>query len=159
MTTPATLPAPPTPTHPCLRCGRPVPIQDSLCETCNPLGLKQPAATQVHAIAAGGILFFVLIMALVGRAWLGGVGPFRGAIGGVAAAADGGLVVQLTVTNDGSTGAATSCRVVEAERPVGGPGQLVQTPIVPAGQALTFSATVTVFGDQVRDLAIDCRSP
>ncbi len=159
MTAPATVSATQTPTHPCLRCGRPIPIEDSLCELCNPLGLKQPAATQVHAIAAGGILLFVLILAVLGRAWLGGVGPFSGAIASVTAGAGGTLTVQLAVTNDGTKGAATTCRIVEGERPVGGPGQLVQTPVVPAGQTLTFSATVSAFGDAVRPLAVDCQSP
>ena len=158
MTSPATVPAKLAPTHPCLRCGRPVPIEDSLCELCNPLGLKQPAATQVHAIAAGGILFFVLVLAVLARIGLSGVGPFSGSITSVEASSLG-LAVTISVANEGSKGAATTCRVVDADRPVGGPSQIVQTPIVPSGETLTFTATVTNFGSAVRDLAVDCQSP
>ncbi|MEO7663689.1 MAG: hypothetical protein ABIV26_01075, partial [Candidatus Limnocylindrales bacterium] len=104
MTSPATHPTTPAriePTHPCLRCGRPIAIDDSLCELCNPLGLKQPSATQVHAIAAGGIVLFVIILAVLGRVGLSGVGPFQGSVAGVAARA-GGLAVTIAVSNDGS---------------------------------------------------------
>ena len=36
------------PTHGCVRCGAPIPIDDGMCERCNPLGLKQPAPSQAH---------------------------------------------------------------------------------------------------------------
>jgi hypothetical protein len=158
MTPPATLPAKPEPTHACLRCGKPVPIHDSLCDDCNPLGLKQPAATQVHALAAGGIVLFVVILAVLGRIGLSGVGPFTGVAGDVTAGTSG-LVVTISVTNQGTKDAATSCRVVEADRPIGGVGELVQTPVVPAGQTITFSAVVGSFGEQPHALAVDCQSP
>lgn len=130
----------------------------ALCEDCNPLGLKQPASTQVHAIAAGGILLFVLFLAVVGRAALGGIGPFSGEVRGVAASA-GGLAVTLAVTNAGSTASATTCRVVEASRPVGGPGQLLQTPNIQPGQTREFTSQVSVFGGALQDLTVDCQSP
>ncbi len=158
MTLPATSPATPGPTHGCLRCGRPVPIDVALCDECNPLGLKQPAATQVHALAAGGIVLFVIFLAVVARLALADVGPFTGVIRGVVAVT-GGLEVTLTVTNEGTSSSATTCRVVEASRPVGGPSQMVQTPKVPAGQTIEFSAPVSMFGDQPTALAVDCQSP
>ncbi len=158
MTSPETSAATPEPMHGCLRCGRPVSVDVALCDECNPLGLKQPAATQVHAIAAGGIVLFVLFLALVGRAALTGVGPFTGVIRGVVAVA-GGLEVTLTVTNEGTSASATTCRVVEASRPVGGPGQVLQTPKVPAGETIEFTAPVSLFGDQPTALAVDCQSP
>ena len=43
------------PTHGCVRCGAPVPIADGMCERCNPLGLKQPAASQAHGTVVLGI--------------------------------------------------------------------------------------------------------
>lgn len=130
----------------------------ALCEECNPLGLKQPATTQVHAIAAGGIVLFVLFLAIVGRLALGGIGPFTGQVRGVALAT-GGLEVTVAVTNAGSTASSTTCRVVQASRAVGGPGQLLQTPNVPAGQTIEFTALLSVFGGRLVDLAVDCQSP
>jgi len=159
MTTSATLPAKPEPTHACLRCGRPVAIDVALCDECNPLGLQQPAATQVHALAAGGIVLFVVILAILGRIGLSGVGPFSGQAGDTVAAPGGGLEITLSVSNRGSKAAATTCRVVEADRPAGGPSQVVQTPVVPAGGSITFTASITAFGDEPRALGVDCDSP
>jgi hypothetical protein len=136
-----------------------VAIEIALCDDCNPLGLRQPAATQVHALAAGGIVLFVVILAVLGRIGLSGVGPFTGQAGDVVAAAGGGLAMTLSVSNAGTKPASTSCRVVEADHPTGGPGQIVQTPIVPAGDSITFTAHLTAFGDRPRALAVECQSP
>jgi hypothetical protein len=67
--------------------------------------------------------------------------------------------VTLAVSNEGSKGAATTCRVVEAGGTAGGPGQIVQTPSIPAGETLTFTSTVTAFGTDPTTLAVDCQSP
>ena len=158
MTAPSSLSARPEPTHGCVRCGRPVPIHIALCDECNPLGLKQPAATQVHAIAAGGILLFVLILAVIGRGVLQGIGPFSGEIRNVAASSAG-LQVTVAVTNKGTNASATTCRVVAADREAGGPAQLLQTPNVPPGATIEFTTAISVFGDQPVDLAVDCQTP
>ena len=50
------------PTHGCVRCGASIPIHESMCESCNPLGLKAPSASQAHGIAIAGVAvarFFV----------------------------------------------------------------------------------------------------
>jgi hypothetical protein len=149
----------PEPTHPCIRCGRPgVAAENALCELCNPLELAQPSATQVHGIAALGIIVFVAFLAAMGRLAVSGTGPFEARVDNVAAA-DGGLAVTLTVANEGKKDVATTCRVVEAARPIGGAGELVQTPKIAAGAAAQFTATVTRFGTTPIGLAVDCQSP
>jgi hypothetical protein len=158
MTAPTSLGTRPEPTHGCVRCGRPIPIHVALCDDCNPLGLKQPAATQVHAIAAGGILLFVLFLAVVGRGALQGIGPFSGEIRGIESAQNG-LLVTVAVTNKGTNPSATTCRVVGGDREPGGPAELLQTPNVPAGKTIEFSAVVSAFGGDPVDLAVDCQSP
>lgn len=149
----------PEPTHNCIRCGRPgVPAENALCENCNPLELAQPSATQVHGIAALGILVFVVILAVLGRYALSGTGPFRGSVVDVAAA-EGGLSVTVLVRNEGSKAAATTCRIVQAGNPVGGPGELVQTPLIGANASAQFSAVVTKLGTTAVALAAQCQSP
>lgn len=149
----------PEPTHPCIRCGRPgVAAENALCELCNPLELAQPSATQLHGIAALGILVFVVILAVLGRAALSGTGPFVGNVVS-AAAVQGGLSVTLVVQNKGSKAAATTCRIVQAGNPVGGPGELVQTPQIAAASSAQFSAIVTKLGLAPISLDADCQSP
>jgi hypothetical protein len=147
------------PTHPCIRCGREgVPADAGLCELCNPLELSQPSATQMHGIAAVGIIAFVVILAVAGRAALAGTGPFGGQVVGIYAANDG-LAVTIVVTNEGSKAAATTCRVSERPARIGGPAQIVQTPLVPPNTSLEFTTVVTRFGSSVVDLTADCQSP
>jgi hypothetical protein len=149
----------PEPTHDCIRCGRPgVPAERALCENCNPLELAQPSATQVHGIAALGILVFVVILAVLGRYALSGTGPFVGTVVNVAAA-EGGLSVTVSVSNQGTKAAATTCRIVHVGNPVGGPGELLQTPPIAANTTVQFSAVVTKLGTIPTALDADCVSP
>jgi hypothetical protein len=145
------------PTHPCIRCGREgVPADAGLCELCNPLELAQPSATQMHGIAAVGIIAFVVVIAVLGRAAFVGSGPFSGSISSVVPAADG-LAVTLTVTNEGSRDTATTCEIEESPTLPGHPTQVVQTPLIRAGQTVTFTSTVTRFGTDPITLAADCQ--
>ena len=158
----ASLPTPtpaPEPTHPCIRCGAlGVPVDKGLCEACNPLELAQPSATQVHGIAALGIIAFVVVLAVVGRAVIAGTGPFSGTVLGVAASS-GGLAVTVSVHNAGSKAGATTCRIVQDTRPAGQLGDLVQSPTVPAGGDAQFTAIVTHLGTDLIGLVADCQSP
>jgi hypothetical protein len=147
------------PTHPCIRCGREgVPADAGLCELCNPLELSQPSATQMHGIAAVGIILFVIMLAVAGRAVIAGTGPFAGTVAGVAAAGEG-LAVTIDVTNQGSRAAATTCYVTESPARIGAPRETVQAPLVPPNQTVRFTATVLRFGTAPRDLAVDCATP
>ena len=102
---PASLPspAPAAPTHPCVRCGLPTSIDRGLCEECNPLGLRDASSSQVHGTVFLGVLLAVVVLAVIGRLALSGVGPFTAEIGGVEPAGEG-LTVTLEVTNTGTLG-------------------------------------------------------
>ncbi|HUQ44358.1 MAG TPA: hypothetical protein VM451_08150 [Candidatus Limnocylindria bacterium] len=146
------------PTHPCVRCGREgVPMDAGLCELCNPLELAQPSATQMHGIAAIGILAFIAVLAVGARLVQVGTGPFVGEVAGVTAAADG-LSVTLSVRNDGSNASATTCRVRPVDPGVNEPAQVVQSPLVRPGETIEFTTVVTRFGSAPVDLVADCGS-
>ncbi len=146
------------PTHACIRCGREgVPADAGLCEFCNPLELSQPAATQMHGIAALGILLFIVILFVAGRAVIAGAGPFSGEVTNVAPApAVDGLAVTLTVTNQGTNGGAITCWLEETPARIGAAGQAVQSPLVQAGQSVTFTTIVTKLGAEPIPLSADC---
>ncbi len=156
MTAPTT--AVPELTHPCVRCGAPVPIDVGLCERCNPLGLRDSSASQVHGIAIAGVAAAVVILAIVGRLAISGVGPFDGKV--VSSAPDGGgLAVTLQVTNHGTSAGRTTCRVLDPADRNGGRGGLILSPQVDPGQTLSFTKRVTELGSAVRDLAVECSAP
>jgi hypothetical protein len=147
------------PTHPCIRCGREgVPADAGLCEQCNPLELAQPSATQMHGIAAVGILAFIAILAVASRVALSGTGPFTGNVSAVTPVA-GGLAVTIHVENAGRNAAATVCEVRQSPVQIGGPVETVQIPLIPANGSLDYVAVVTKLGTSAIQLGADCQSP
>ncbi|HEX5826618.1 MAG TPA: hypothetical protein VFY23_03800, partial [Candidatus Limnocylindrales bacterium] len=60
---PSALPSP-EPLHGCVRCGARIPVSQAMCEHCNPLGLKEPAASQAHGTVFVGIAVAVVLMAV-----------------------------------------------------------------------------------------------
>ena len=78
--TPAAAPAPSEPMHGCVRCGARIPISESMCERCNPLGLKAPAASQAHGTAILGVAVAVVILAVIARIAVAGIGPWTSSL-------------------------------------------------------------------------------
>jgi predicted nucleic acid-binding Zn ribbon protein len=146
------------PTHPCVRCGAPVAIDVGLCERCNPLGLKDSASSQVHGIAFLAIVGAVVILAVVGRLALAGVGPFSASIVGSSPAGEA-LSVTLTVTNQGQASGQTTCRLTDPALAGLGPSAIVYSPRIDGGQTLSFSARVVEFGSTPRQFVVSCTGP
>ena len=147
------------PTHPCIRCGREgVPADAGLCEQCNPLELSQPSATQMHGIAAVGILAFIAVIAVVARVLMVSIGPFD--VGATQVRpAPGGLAVTFDVTNAGSNPSATTCQIRDADPGFAAPRvEVVQTPRIGPGETITVNLTVTKFGTEGRGLVATCGS-
>lgn len=144
------------PTHPCIRCGREgVPADAGLCELCNPLELSQPSATQMHGIAAVGILGFILLLAVLAAATMAATGPFPASVVGVEPA-EGGLAVTLSVTNEGSNSTATTCVLREVKSGMGVRAAGVQTPRIAGGETETFTRILAQFGSEPLTLSVDC---
>lgn len=145
-------------THACVRCGAPVPLDVGLCERCNPLGLRDSSASQVHGIAVAGVAAAVIILAIVGRLAISGVGPFDASV--VAAAPDNGaLAITLQVTNHGTSAGQTTCRVLDPADRNGGRGGLILSPQIAPGQTLSFTKRVIELGTTVRDFSVECSAP
>ena len=167
MTTPTTTPelaptpgtsAPKPQTHGCIRCGAPVPLDVGLCERCNPLGLKDPSASQVHGTVFIAVLVAVVGLGLLGRLTLAGVGPFGGTL--VGAVPDWkGLSITLAVTNQGTTAGQTTCRLTDPKERSGGGSAFMLSPPVEPGATVTFTKTVAELGDTVRELTVECSAP
>ena len=156
-TTPAAArPVPAEPTHHCVRCGAEIPIADALCRSCNPAGLKQPAASQAHGTVFLGIALAVVGMAVVATFFLGGVGPFPATIR--AAVPDGGgIVLTLAVENAGSRAGHASCRVWDPTYLANPPIEtFVRTPEIEARGSIVFDQRVTALGTAVRPFAVSC---
>ena len=152
MTAPQT-----APTHACVRCGAPVAIDVGLCERCNPLGLRDSSSSQVHGIAIGGVVLFVVILAIVGKFALSGIGPFEAS---ASAVPDGNaLAVTVTVTNRGTSSGQTTCHITDPADRTGNVGGFMLSPRVEPGQTIAFTQRITAFGSVVRPLQATCSAP
>lgn len=150
------IPAAPEPMHGCVRCGTKIPVSESMCEHCNPLGLKAPAASQAHGTVFVGIGLAVVGMAIVARFAVSGIGPFTSEVGAVTAD-PAGLRVTISVTNEGSSSGAVTCRVGDPSvRGITPTTAYVTSPQVDPGETRTFDAVVTTLGTEPRALSVDC---
>lgn len=151
-------PAAAEPTHGCVRCGARIAIEESMCERCNPLGLKAPAASQAHGTAILGIVIAVVVMAVAARVLISGVGPFTSAVTDVAAD-PAGLRVTVSITNEGSAEGSTTCRIDDPT--LGGISPravFIESPRVAAGATATFHVVVTGFGTTAKPMLAVCGS-
>lgn len=145
-------------THACVRCGARVAIDVGLCDDCNPLGLRDVSATQVHGIAFIGVALAIIALAIVARLAVSGIGPFTHQIADIRTDGDA-LAVSLMITNEGRSTGRTTCRLTDPlDRGGGGAGLVLSPPIEP-GQTVTFTRRVTGLGSAVRDLIIECSAP
>ena len=135
-----------------------MPLDIALCELCNPLGLSQPAASQVHGIAVAGIIAFVAFLAVVAKLSVAGLGPFNAQLVD-AVPSSGGLTVSIEITNSGSAAGATSCVLQDPEGRYTASTVRVQTPVVPAGTTITFERDISQFGRVPLPLTVACTSP
>ena len=156
--TPIAAPTAPMLTHPCVRCGRPTDIDRGLCEECNPLGLRDASASQVHGIALVGVILAIVALAVVARIAVGGIGPFEATVGDVQSAGSA-LTVTVEVTNTGSSAVQTTCRITDASPRGGGQAALVQSPRIEPGETRSFTREVTEFGSEPLPLAVECHAP
>ena len=158
MTAPDSESTHPEMTHGCVRCGSPVPLDVGLCERCNPLGLRDASSSQVHGIAIGGVVFAVIVLAIVARLALSGIGPFEAAV--VTAVPDGSaLAITLSVTNRGTNGGQTTCRVMDPADRTGSLGGFMLSPTIGAGQTVEFTQRIRELGGTVRPLTVECSAP
>jgi predicted nucleic acid-binding Zn ribbon protein len=143
-------------THGCVRCGAAIPLDEAMCERCNPLGLRQPSASQAHGTALAAVAVAIVVLAVVARVLTSGIGPFPAEVANVVSDGDG-LTVTISLANQGTTSSATSCRLDDAGMRGIGPGAVViQSPNVPAGERVTFDTHVTTLGTSARPLSVTC---
>lgn len=150
--------ADPRPDLRCIKCGRPVGPDDSLCEICNRAGMSTPATTQMHAtivVAVGAALVLMAIWA--GLSQRGG-GPYLGSVLSVRLDPPYGVLVSASVLNQGSSAARARCRL-EAQDASGAVLRSASalTPLVAPGESTTFEQRIPGLVEIPATVALDCR--
>jgi len=145
------------PPRQCIKCGRQIGPDESICEICNRAGMATPAATQVHATMVVAIVAGVVLLAL----WAGFTqrdeGPFEASVTAVSDAPPDGALVTLRVTNLGSSAARARCSLTAYDA---GGGVLraavVVTPAVPGGESVTVDERLAGLPQLPDEVAVSC---
>jgi hypothetical protein len=95
----------------CIKCGREVDPEESICAICNRAGMTTPSATQYHGTIVAAILLAVVGLAVAASLSMRGIGPFVATVRDVTAA-DPGYSITIQVTNEGTTAGRAKCQVV-----------------------------------------------
>lgn len=95
-------------TRRCIKCGREVGPDDSLCDVCNRAGMVAPSASQYHGTVVAAILVAVAGLAIAASLSLRGVGPYSAEVRDVSFA-DPGYAISYSVTNEGTNPGRAKC--------------------------------------------------
>ena len=96
----------------CIKCGRPVGPDETICATCNAAGMATPSASQYHGTVAVAIVAAVAALAIAASLSFRGVGPYAAEITGVAPAEAAGYAISYAVTNTGTRAGRAKCQIV-----------------------------------------------
>ncbi|HET8570956.1 MAG TPA: hypothetical protein VFN14_03625 [Candidatus Limnocylindria bacterium] len=139
----------------CIKCGREVGPDESICEVCNRAGMATPSASQYHGTMAAAIVAGVILMAVAASWALTGVGPYSANVVGVQNAA-GGVQATVSVSNEGTKAGRAKCQLIAHDAQ----GRSLQSrsivsPQVPGGQSVTFDELVPGVVDPA-DVTVAC---
>ena len=93
----------------CIKCGREIGPDESICEVCNRAGMATPSASQYHGTIVVAIIVGVVGLAIWGSLALRGVGPYAGSVVGLSPDPPDGVQVSLQVQNEGTGSGYASC--------------------------------------------------
>jgi len=142
----------------CIKCGRPVGPDESVCEVCNRAGMSTPATTQMHATIVVAVGVGLALMAI----WAGlsqrGGGPYLGSVLDMRLDPPDGVMVSASVENQGTNPGRARCDI-EAQDAAGSVLRSVTalSPEVAPGASVTFEGRLPGLTDLPRRVTLDCR--
>ena len=143
-------------TRHCIKCGRDVGEEESLCAVCNRAGMATPSATQYH-----GTIAVAIVLAVAGLAWaagsaLEGVGPYAAEVRQVTAA-DVGYDIGYAVTNEGTRSGRAKCQLIaldEDGRPLRRTNEI--TGPIGGGETLAESVAIPGLDEEPDEVTVRC---
>lgn len=140
----------------CIKCGREIGPDETICEICNRAGMATPSATQYHATMVAAIIVGVVLMAVAASFALRGVGPYNAQVVDVADA-PGGVTATVSVSNEGTSAGRARCQL-QAHDTTGRAlaSRSILSPQVDGGQTVEFDEEIPGSGG-ARDVTIECR--
>jgi predicted nucleic acid-binding Zn ribbon protein len=96
----------------CIKCGREVGPDESICQLCNRAGMATPSASQYHGTVAAAIVLAVIGLAVAASLSMRGVGPYSAEVRQVAPSEPVGFDITYAVTNEGSNPGRAKCQLI-----------------------------------------------
>lgn len=96
----------------CIKCGRPIGPDETICAACNAAGMATPSASQYHGTVAVAIVAAVAALAIAASLSFRGVGPYAAQVVGVEPATVAGYAITYAVTNEGTRAGRAKCQIV-----------------------------------------------
>lgn len=101
----------PRPTRQCIKCGRDIGPDASICEICNRAGMATPAASQYHGTMVVAIIVGVVGLAVWASFAMRGVGPYSAEVLSLTPAPPGAAEVTIRVANEGTSRGYAKCQL------------------------------------------------
>ena len=127
----------------CIKCGREIGPDESICAVCNRAGMATPSASQYHGTVVVAIVLAVAALAIAASLSLQGVGPYAAEVGAVEPADPVGFTITYTVRNEGTAAGRAKCQLTardEAGRQLRVRNTL--TAQIPGGEATEDQETI-----------------
>ncbi len=141
----------------CIKCGREVGPDETLCEVCNRAGMATPSASQYHGTIVFAIVLAVVGLAVAGSLSLRGVGPYIAGVRDVADQRPVGYAVTYAVTNEGTRPGRAKCRIVA----VGGSGEQLRsrntvTAQIAGGETIEQTEMLPALENEPAEVSVTC---
>lgn len=95
----------------CIKCGREIGPDETICEICNRAGMATPSASQYHGTVIAAILLAVAGLAVAASLSLRDVGPYAAEVRTVEPA-DPGYSITYAVRNEGTKPGRAKCQLI-----------------------------------------------
>jgi hypothetical protein len=95
----------------CIKCGREVGPDESICQVCNRAGMATPSASQYHGTMVVAIIAGVVGLAIWASLAMRGVGPYEARVVDVQPAPPGAVEVTVEVENLGTARGYGKCQL------------------------------------------------
>ncbi len=96
----------------CIKCGREIGADETICALCNRAGMPTPSASQYHGTVVVAIVAAIAALAIAASLSLRGVGPYAAEIRGVSPGATSGYDITYAVTNEGTRAGRAKCQLI-----------------------------------------------
>jgi hypothetical protein len=141
----------------CIKCGREIGPDESICAVCNRAGMATPSATQYHGTMVAAIIAGVGARAIAASHAMRGLGPVEAQVLASAPRAGDTLAVQLAVANEGQRAGRARCQLIAYD----GSGRTVRTRSfvtveIAGGQRAEISETLPGITAAPRRLTVRC---